>query len=171
MTVAERINDMHAACKGVYSLTTELVKWEGDIVVMCATLVIPERGTFTGHAYESSKTTQINKTSHLENCETSAIGRALAAAGYGGTEYATANEVQNAIHQQDTKSKAGATGNKEELTDQSKQAAFTRAVRELLAPESIINKLVKDYEVSTVDDIPADSRQKFFKELKAEVSK
>jgi len=36
----------------------------------------------------------------LENCETSAIGRALAAAGYGGEEYASANEVQNAIQQQ-----------------------------------------------------------------------
>jgi hypothetical protein len=37
----------------------------------------------------------------LENCETSAIGRALALAGFGGTEFASANEVQNAIHQQD----------------------------------------------------------------------
>ena len=36
----------------------------------------------------------------MENAETSAIGRALAAAGWGGTEFASANEVQNAIHQQ-----------------------------------------------------------------------
>jgi hypothetical protein len=57
----------------------------------------------TGYAEEKRGSTQINKTSALENCETSAIGRALAAAGFGGTEYASANEVQNAIHQQETK--------------------------------------------------------------------
>jgi hypothetical protein len=36
----------------------------------------------------------------LENAETSAIGRALAAFGLGGTEFATADEVANAIGQQ-----------------------------------------------------------------------
>ena len=36
----------------------------------------------------------------MENCETSAIGRALAGLGIGGTEFASANEVVNAIHQQ-----------------------------------------------------------------------
>ena len=43
------------------------------------------------------------RSSALENAETSAIGRALAAAGWGGTEFASANEVQNAIHQQNKK--------------------------------------------------------------------
>ena len=36
----------------------------------------------------------------LEICETSAIGRALAAAGFGGSEYASADELQNALAQQ-----------------------------------------------------------------------
>ena len=57
----------------------------------------------SGLAEEQRGTTQINKTSALENCATSAIGRALAAAGYGGTEFASANEVQNAIAQQEEK--------------------------------------------------------------------
>jgi hypothetical protein len=54
----------------------------------------------TGLAEEKRTSSQINRTSALENCETSAIGRALAAFGLGGSEYASANEVQNAIHQQ-----------------------------------------------------------------------
>jgi hypothetical protein len=54
----------------------------------------------TGYAEERRDSSQINRTSALENCETSAIGRALAAAGFGGSEYASANEVQNAIQQQ-----------------------------------------------------------------------
>ena len=36
----------------------------------------------TGHAYEQEGSTYINKTSALENCETSAVGRALALAGF-----------------------------------------------------------------------------------------
>jgi hypothetical protein len=54
-------------------------------------------------AEEKRNSSQINATSAVENCATSAIGRALAAAGFGGTEYASANEVSNAIHQQTTK--------------------------------------------------------------------
>lgn len=36
----------------------------------------------TGHAYEQMGTSNVNKTSHIENCETSAIGRALANINY-----------------------------------------------------------------------------------------
>jgi hypothetical protein len=57
----------------------------------------------TGHAEEYRKSSQINGTSALENAETSAHGRSLAALGIGGTEFASANEVQNAIHQQNKK--------------------------------------------------------------------
>jgi len=43
----------------------------------------------------------INKTSYVENCETSAIGRALAILGIGiDTSIASANEVQDAIAKQ-----------------------------------------------------------------------
>jgi hypothetical protein len=54
----------------------------------------------TGTAYEEWGSSQINSTSCVENCETSAIGRALAAAGFIGSEFASADEVANAIHQQ-----------------------------------------------------------------------
>lgn len=38
----------------------------------------------TGHAYEKEGEGNVNRTSYIENCETSAIGRALANAGYHG---------------------------------------------------------------------------------------
>jgi hypothetical protein len=44
----------------------------------------------------------INTTSSIENCQTSAIGRALAAFGLIGGEYASSFEVENAISQQNT---------------------------------------------------------------------
>jgi hypothetical protein len=56
-----------------------------------------------GHAHEVKSSSNINKTSHVENCETSAVGRALAILGIGiDTSIASANEVQDAIAKQDT---------------------------------------------------------------------
>ncbi|HIQ90734.1 MAG TPA: hypothetical protein IAB27_03800 [Candidatus Coprosoma intestinipullorum] len=54
-----------------------------------------------GHAYEKENSTFINKTSYIENCETSAVGRALGMAGFGiDTSVASAEEIQNAIENQ-----------------------------------------------------------------------
>jgi len=84
-------------------LLADIISADDSRVVIKASIVGEDgRVLATGHAEESRNGSQINKTSALENCETSAIGRALAAFGYGGTEFASANEVQNAIHQQQT---------------------------------------------------------------------
>ena len=57
-----------------------------------------------GHAFEKQDSTFINKTSYIENCETSAVGRALGMAGFGiDVSVASAEEVQNAIANQDKK--------------------------------------------------------------------
>ena len=99
-TVAERVTEIHTTNKGkALSIETDLVSWNEGVVVFKAT-VTTGSGVFTGYAYEREGASQINKTSALENCETSSIGRAVAAADYSGTEYASANEVQNAVKQQ-----------------------------------------------------------------------
>ena len=52
---------------------------------------------YVGHAAERDNTGFVNKTSALENCETSAVGRALAFAGFGGDfAIASKEEVENA---------------------------------------------------------------------------
>ena len=67
----------------------------------------PER-YFTGHAEEEIGSSQINKTSALENCETSAVGRALAMMGIGADEsFASADEVSNAVFQQNEQEATG----------------------------------------------------------------
>ena len=54
-----------------------------------------------GHAHEVRSASNINKTSYVENCETSAVGRALAMLGIGiDTSIASANEVNEAIAKQ-----------------------------------------------------------------------
>jgi hypothetical protein len=62
----------------------------------------------------------------VENCETSSIGRALACLGLAGSEFASANEVVNAIHQQNNPvkeeiSQADLTLFKAKLFDASKE--------------------------------------------------
>ena len=55
----------------------------------------------TGTAYEKESSSFINKTSYVENCETSAIGRALGMAGFGiDASIASYEEVANAMNNQ-----------------------------------------------------------------------
>lgn len=99
-TVAYRVSAFRQA-HPEHSLTTEVIVRDTECVVVCATIADPTgRVIANGHSEEYRKSSQINRTSALENAETSAIGRALAAFGMGGTEFASANEVQNAIQQQ-----------------------------------------------------------------------
>ena len=99
-TVAERLNELNKNVDGNYTLTTEMVLFKDGVVVFKATLQIGEN-TFTGHAMEKEGSSTINKTSFIECAETSAIGRALASAGYLGSEFASADEVATAIANQD----------------------------------------------------------------------
>jgi len=96
MTVAERINDFRNEHKE-WTIDTDLIS-NADLIVIKAT-IHNEAGhqVGSGYAEEERGSTNINKTSAVENCETSAIGRALASCGYGGTQYASANEVGDAI--------------------------------------------------------------------------
>lgn len=58
----------------------------------------------TGHAYEKESSSYINKTSYIENCETSAVGRALGMAGFGiDTSICSAEELTNALNNQKPK--------------------------------------------------------------------
>ena len=87
-------------------ISTEIVSLQEGVVVMKATCGYYENGQAvvlgTGLAYEREGSSNINKTSYIENCETSAVGRALGMAGIGvTTAVASSEEVQNAILQQE----------------------------------------------------------------------
>jgi hypothetical protein len=71
----------------MYSLETEIDRFEGDRVVIRA-ILSTETSRYTGIA------SQKESLSFIERCETFAIGRALAAAGYGNMEYASENELE-----------------------------------------------------------------------------
>ena len=104
--VNERIKEFHKLHTNG-SITTELIEMTDRFITK--TTVIPDAKNpdrkFTGIAYEKEDSTFINKTSALENCETSSVGRALGMLGIGiDTSVASYDEVANAIEQQQSPS-------------------------------------------------------------------
>ncbi len=66
---------------------THMVSTPGaDICVIRAELWLEDVCIATGYAEEVRGAGNVNRTSHVENCETSAVGRALANAGMAGTD-------------------------------------------------------------------------------------
>ena len=83
-------------------IRTQLLSVEDGVCIMRAEVGDGENILGTGTAYENEKSSYINKTSYIENCETSAVGRALGMAGFGiDTSVASYEEVSNAIAQQE----------------------------------------------------------------------
>jgi hypothetical protein len=66
---------------------THMVSVPGaDVCVIRAELWLEDVCIATGYAEEVRGAGNVNRTSHVENCETSAVGRALANAGMAGTD-------------------------------------------------------------------------------------
>ena len=91
-----------------WTISTEFTALDSEMCV-CKAIIADtnQRVVATGHAHEERSGSHINKTSYVENCETSAIGRALAMMGIGiDTSIASANEVNDAIAKQSADSSA-----------------------------------------------------------------
>jgi hypothetical protein len=109
-----------------FSLSSSLVHFDDNSCIVKATIKNPDGFVVAvGFAQEDRQSSYINKTSYIENCETSAWGRALANLGIGiDTSIASSNEVAMAIAKQDSAPK------------QQKQAApKTEAVKEVVASD------------------------------------
>ncbi len=95
-------------------INTEVLEWDKDKEEIVIRASIYDTSSDKGrilasgiaHERRDDKQSFVNKTSYVENAETSAIGRALACMGIGIEDaYASAFEVANAIAQQDGKKK------------------------------------------------------------------
>ena len=99
------VNERIKAFRTIYpkgSIVTEIISLENGVVTMKSS-VYSDDGVLlgTGHAQEKEGSTFINKTSFIENCETSCIGRALGSCGIGlDFGFASYEEVANAKAQQ-----------------------------------------------------------------------
>ena len=122
------------------TISTEIVSLGNGVVVIKATIINEDGSVLaTGISYEKENSTFINKTSYIENCETSAVGRALGFAGFGiSTSIASANEVQTAIVNQEKSKKVNISPEIKEQLD----------LREMFDYE----KIMRFYHVDTLTD-------------------
>lgn len=100
-----QVNDRVMAFRELYpegGIHTELISNADGVCVVQAS-VSDDQGRIlaTGLAYEKEGSTYINKTSYIENCETSAVGRALGFLGIGADDsICSAEELANAVMNQ-----------------------------------------------------------------------
>lgn len=132
------------------------VKVENGVCTCTASIYVPAYDLFmkediadpafpiliaTGTAVEKDGSSYINKTSFVENCETSAVGRALGFAGFGiDTAVASADEVQNAELQDISKQKI----------DSIKLKALENKCRKEHVDEAVLLRL---YKIKTLADM------------------
>lgn len=116
----------------------------------------------TGTAYEKENSTFINKTSYIENCETSAVGRALGMAGFGiDTSIASAEEVVNAITNQNAE-------NKVSKNIDSDKKATPKQIEILLGvyKDDNLTKLLKANNIKKIEDLPMTKASELIGKLK-----
>lgn len=119
------------------SIETEIISLENGVVTM-KSVIKDENGKIlsTGMAQEKESSSFINKTSFIENCETSSVGRALGFAGIGvDGSMASAEEIANAVLNQEQPAKQTKKNAKaESKTDEQKNAEMVASVDEDFVP-------------------------------------
>jgi hypothetical protein len=148
LQVVHRVNLFRENYGLAYTIDTEILADDGKRVLMVAYIKDNDgRVIGKGHAEEIRNVGPVNRTSAVENCETSAIGRALANIGLAGNEYASAFEIGNI----DNKEKAKA----------SQEEAEKASVNEVAEPhpddikmiETTAEILLESLEGSTLDGL------------------
>ena len=150
--VAARISAFRELCP-VGAISTEILSLADGVVTM-KTTITDENGKIlaTGMAQEKETSSNINKTSYIENCETSAVGRALGMLGIGSDEQmASAEEVANAINNQgkeQDKNKAEQVKKELEFIDKEKAINVKKT---LFACKVEEGKLLEHYHIPDVE--------------------
>lgn len=143
------------------SIETEMIKDENGVCAFKAIVSYQENVLGMGHASEKEGSSFINKTSYLENCETSAVGRALGMAGFGiDTSIASAEEVANAITQQET----------EKVIDKKKIEALQLAIQNNNVPENVVNLVISQYGYQSINEIKIKDYMNIVEDFKTKVS-
>ena len=146
--VNQRVKAFRMLCPGG-TISTEMLSSDGDVCVFKA-YVLDEGGNLlgTGTAFEEKGSSYINKTSYIENCETSAVGRALGFAGFGiDTAIRSAEEVKIAIEKQE-EYKA------EDVGKQRIDAVKVKALKARCEADGVsVEKLCELYKVNALEEL------------------
>ena len=124
----------------------EIIFHDNERVVCKTILYIGETPYSTGHAEEKRNANFINKTSALENAATSSLGRCLATFGLHGTEFASADELVNAVNNQKKSSENQKDSIKEQITKQTNQTKLTKLFSDWKKDNDSIEELFNQQE-------------------------
>lgn len=152
--VKERVKAFRTLYPEGFIRTTILSNENGMVVFMAEVGYYDDDGSVvlaTGHAYEREKG-PINGTSYIENCETSAVGRALGMLGIGiDTAIASADEMSSAVSAREQAEVAAEIKKAEVATiDETKVAVLTQKLVEANIP---MEKVFKLYKVKSLADM------------------
>lgn len=158
------VNQRVKAFRMVYpegTIETSLIKCEDGICIMRAEVMVKEENGMrvlgTGTAYEKENSSFINKTSYIENCETSAVGRALGMAGFGiDTSIRSAEEMQNADLQQDLI----------KPVSQKDLNILQAMIKDLPEPKPFYDELLKKYEITDLTQLTCKQYVDVLKEIR-----
>ena len=162
--VNERIKAFRMVCPNG-SVTTDIVHLENGVVTMKATITDEDgRIISTGLAQEKESSSFINKTSFIENCETSAIGRALGFAGIGvDGSICSADELVNAINNQGTKSQPVKETPERKVTSEEAMKLKRYCKKEEIPEEAIYGYFKRE----SIGDMSKADYDVFYKDFKA----
>ena len=148
------VNERIKAFRKVYPMgfiKSELIFNENGVCIFRAEVGIDDIVLGIGHAQEKESSSFINKTSYIENCQTSAVGRALGMAGFGiDTSVASAEEVQNAINNQ----RAEAPKN-DRVKEADLRAKVLGYINKCQMSKENIDKICQLYKVKDIKDMNA----------------
>ena len=163
-----------------YAIVTE-IEHLGDGMCVIKAMVMDAEGNpkATGHAYEKEGSSPINKTSYIENCETSAVGRALGFMGIGiDTSICSAEELAIAISQQETPEQIAERKLNGEAVELPTGEDFAKAMKSASTQQITMIKTIcerigqpmdnicKKYKVKGLDDLSPEQATEIIEKLK-----
>lgn len=168
--VSERVKAFRTMCPNG-TIKTEIVNIsnageKNEVVTIRATIEDAGKIIATGTAQETKGAGYVNGTSHIENCETSAIGRALGFVGLGADNISSADELVNALKQQ----------NKMQEVKPGQDIAVEYATEEQINAikkscdglgNEVKKKLLREFEIKRIDNLPKSKVQTFLKKVEA----
>ena len=140
--VSNRVEIFRKAFGTELGIKTEIILNDGKFVIVRATIEDKDGHVVgSGFAEEVRGSSNVNTTSAVENCETSAIGRALASLGLHGGTYASLNEMDAVERKKEALEKL--TPEEEKAKKERKNKAWETKVLEKFG-EIINNKEVEE---------------------------
>lgn len=163
------VNERVKAFRKLYPdgcIETDIISANAGSVTMKTFVRDGDRLLATGIAHEYEDASYINRTSYMENCETSAVGRALGFLGIGiDTSICSADELQNALNKQSKETEIGGATQKPAAKNEHRSSGVTAQQLEVIKalPQEDVKQAAEALGFDTLKGISFDDAAKVIK--------